>query len=740
MSQKLYKVEDIQLLFKELKVEIKKLKCFIEDCCSKIPINIGTGATLFKRLYRDKWEFKSLLPGSNITITEQDDTITINSTGSGGGLTCEELAECPIIEEIQTDISNKWDLSGNSISNTDFIGSTNNQDFTLKVGNEPVYHFSQYGVNIGYNITPKIGVSIGNNVISADGYSVTIGESASTTGAGGVAIGYNSVAAQGALALGVGATALANQFALPDTMLYAKWRGIPYEFPSLQGAASTVLTNNGAGVLSWQTNGAGSVTSVGLTMPTAFSVANSPVTTTGTLAVTATGNASQYIRGDGALGILPESSGGAGGVVYYFNGNTASSIVGSFEMSKTPDTGVPANFSKTGDGLIVSFATNANDPNITEIPGGIWLFKPYLSMATNVGSPKINTQVKIFDGIGYTTIATSDTFLVSNGTATSLYTFGIVIPQTTTTITDRIVVEFYLSNSLGDTITLYTEDSFINSVATTIPSGIATLNGLNTTTQYLATGTTGTDFNISSATNTHTFNIPTASAINRGLLSTADWSTFNGKQNALGYTPEDVANKENTTLDTSTTKYPTNNLVKTYVDTQIGNAPILISTATASTSATIDFTLPSGYNSFEVKVISLIPSTDNVAMWIRVSTDGGATFAAGASDYVYQRNIQNGNTAVPVLSSPDTKIVTLGGAIGNGSGRYFNSIIKVFDPSNASINKNISVDFYAFRSDSVYSIGFVNGVYKFNTAINAIRILMSSGNIASGTFELWGYK
>lgn len=33
-------------------------------------------------------------------------------------------------------------------------------------------------------------------------------------------------------------------------------------------------------------------------------------------------------------------------------------------------------------------------------------------------------------------------------------------------------------------------------------------------------------------------------------------------QPLLGYTPEDVANKENTLLDNSTTKYPTNNLVK----------------------------------------------------------------------------------------------------------------------------------------------------------------------------------
>lgn len=49
--------------------------------------------------------------------------------------------------------------------------------------------------------------------------------------------------------------------------------------------------------------------------------------------------------------------------------------------------------------------------------------------------------------------------------------------------------------------------------------GITTLNTLTAATQTFATGTTGTDFNISSATSTHTFNIPSASATARGLIT-----------------------------------------------------------------------------------------------------------------------------------------------------------------------------------------------------------------------------
>lgn len=68
--------------------------------------------------------------------------------------------------------------------------------------------------------------------------------------------------------------------------------------------------------------------------------------------------------------------------------------------------------------------------------------------------------------------------------------------------------------------------------------GITTINpgALTGPTVTFATGTSGTDFAVSGATNTVTFNLPTASATNRGALSSADWSTFNGKQATVSVT------------------------------------------------------------------------------------------------------------------------------------------------------------------------------------------------------------
>jgi hypothetical protein len=59
--------------------------------------------------------------------------------------------------------------------------------------------------------------------------------------------------------------------------------------------------------------------------------------------------------------------------------------------------------------------------------------------------------------------------------------------------------------------------------------GITSLGSQTGATQTFATGTTGTDFNITSESNTHTFNIPDASATARGLINTGD-QTFTGNK------------------------------------------------------------------------------------------------------------------------------------------------------------------------------------------------------------------
>jgi hypothetical protein len=52
-----------------------------------------------------------------------------------------------------------------------------------------------------------------------------------------------------------------------------------------------------------------SLNSVGLTMPSAFAVANSPLTSNGTIAVTGAGTTDQYVRGDGSLQNFPSLTG-----------------------------------------------------------------------------------------------------------------------------------------------------------------------------------------------------------------------------------------------------------------------------------------------------------------------------------------------------------------------------------------------------------------------------------------------
>jgi hypothetical protein len=283
--------------------------------------------------------------------------------------------------------------------------------------------------------------------------------------------------------------------------------------------------------------GSGTVTSVDLTMPSAFTVTGNPITTSGTLAVAGAGVATQYIRGDGQLANFPTSSGGGASVSYYLNGSVNQGTFGGVamkELNKTPVIGAGTDFTINTNGYIQSFITDANDPNQLEIPGGNWNFETYFSASSPGGTPSFYIELYKWDGATLTLIASSSATPegITNGTAIDLYLTALAVPQTTLALTDRLAVRIYVNNS-GRTIKLHTEDNHLSQVITTFSTGLTALNGLTAQVQNLAVGTSGTDFAISSAASTHIFNLPTASATNRGALSSADWTVFNNKQNTL---------------------------------------------------------------------------------------------------------------------------------------------------------------------------------------------------------------
>lgn len=67
------------------------------------------------------------------------------------------------------------------------------------------------------------------------------------------------------------------------------------------GAFDPVTQSNPVYLIPKPTTGTGTVTSVALSMPSAFSISGSPITTSGTFSVTGAGTTLQYIRGNGTL-------------------------------------------------------------------------------------------------------------------------------------------------------------------------------------------------------------------------------------------------------------------------------------------------------------------------------------------------------------------------------------------------------------------------------------------------------
>ena len=284
------------------------------------------------------------------------------------------------------------------------------------------------------------------------------------------------------------------------------------------------------------------------------------------------------------------STSGGSSVNYYLNGSVAASVATYKQMSFTAIVGTGTDFTLTGDGLISQFLTDIGNPNRVLIPGGAWNFEMFFSSSSNGGNEKFYVELHKYNGSTFTLIASTTSIpeAITGGTSIDLYVTSLAVPETVLATTDRLAIRVYIvDNSVGRTIKLHTENSHLCEIITSFAGGVTSLNALTANTQYLVTGTSGTDFNIVSLVDTHTFNIPTASASNRGALSSADWTTFNSKESALTFSSPLVRTVNAISIPVATTSV--NGYLSSTDWTTFNNKQATITLTTTGTSGAATF-------------------------------------------------------------------------------------------------------------------------------------------------------
>jgi hypothetical protein len=177
----------------------------------------------------------------------------------------------------------------------------------------------------------------------------------------------------------------------------------------------------------------------------------------------------------------------------------------------------------------------------------------------------------------------------------------------------------------------------------------------------------------------------------------------------------------------------------TWVTASAG-ALTFISSVTASSSATVAFTsIAATYSMYMITFSRVIPATNNVRMRIRTSTDNGATYDSGASDYRYALQSygsdttnfsigSNGEEYAEMQATSLTSTVTEGGLSG---------VMYLCNPSSSAGDTLYFWNTAHQNTSGVLVITNGAGATQKTADVDAIQFYMGSGNIASGTFRLY---
>ena len=178
----------------------------------------------------------------------------------------------------------------------------------------------------------------------------------------------------------------------------------------------------------------------------------------------------------------------------------------------------------------------------------------------------------------------------------------------------------------------------------------------------------------------------------------------------------------------------------------VGGALTLISTSTASSSATLDFTsgIDSTYKEYIFKFYNMHPATNNVKWTFQSDTGTNTSYGQTitSTDFISQHSEDDSATELGYASANDqaqgTAFQPIGQLIGNGNDECVSGTLHIFDPSNATFVKHFMANTNVYRQDNYSREHFTAGYFNTTTALTRFRFKFSSGNTDSGVIKMYG--
>jgi len=172
----------------------------------------------------------------------------------------------------------------------------------------------------------------------------------------------------------------------------------------------------------------------------------------------------------------------------------------------------------------------------------------------------------------------------------------------------------------------------------------------------------------------------------------------------------------------------------------------LISTQTASSSSTIDFTsgIDSTYKEYIFKFYNIHPQSDNQELFFNFSTDGGSNYNVTKTTTTFQayHNEAGSDSSLSYHTAGDlaqsTNYQRLGFSSDNADDASLSGYLHLFEPSSTTFVKHFIATTNMCHADT-YSVNYyLAGYCNTTSAVNAIRFAFGSGNIDSGVIKLYG--